>query len=417
MSNALYLILVGLFAVSMLYVGVMVNKSSNGISLKILGDLIEAITIVDIQSSLASQGTEMGSTIPQTDEMPPKADAGEDRVVGVGEETMVDGSASLDEDGTIEHYSWILEDTDDNCDPAVGNLIDPSKVKTKFIAPREIPQEQCTYYYQLEVKDNNGLVDSDDLAVRVKNADTEIVNNPPVAHAGKDRQVQEGETVVLDGTGSIDEDGDIVSYRWNIEEWDDEDPQGKLTNLNSAKTNFVAPKLKDPPGIYGIDLTVEDNDGAIDVDTVIIHVTAKPSQSKESSASDRSDNVERSSSENNASRSQSYSERSFYLNPFILLCSYINQTNELIACNILCCSQTGNFTNVSQNETLSNDEVNLKRFLNNSIVLLDNTTLVGNLVTFNGTEKGIAPNPTSLFSPLLRPGSYSIMTNNLSATK
>jgi hypothetical protein len=395
MSIALYLILAGLFTVSLLYGGSIVSKSLSSISLKILGDLIDANTIIGIQSSLASQGTKTGGTVSQTDNMPPRADAGEDTVVGEGEETMLDGSASMDEDGTIEHYSWILEDTDDNCDPAVGNLIDPSKAKTKFIAPREIPQEQCTYYYQLEVKDNNGLVDGDTVVVRVKSANTEIVNKPPVAHAGKDRQVQERETVLLDGTGSIDEDGDIVSYRWNIEEWDDEDPSGKLTNLNSAKTKFVAPTLKDPPGIYGIDLTVEDNDGAIDVDTVIIRVTAKPSQPKEESASEKSDNAERRSPENNASRLLSYSERSFYLNPFILLCSYSNQTNELIACNMLCCFQTGNFTNVSPNETYSNDEVNLKQSLNNSIVISDNTTLVGNLVPSSRTEKRIVPNATS----------------------
>jgi hypothetical protein len=409
--------LVGLFAMSLLYVGSMANESLRGTILKNSGDLIEAITVLDPQLSLASQGTEMGSTAPQTDDVPPKANAGEDRIVGEGEETILDGSASMDEDGTVEHYSWILEDTDDNCDPAVGNLIDPNKAKTKFVAPREIPQEQCTYYYQLEVKDNNGLVDSDDVIVRVKSANTDIVNKPPVAHAGKDRQIHEGESVRLDGTSSTDEDGDIVSYRWNIEEWDDEDPPGKITNLNSAKTNFVAPKLKDPPGIYGIDLTVEDNDGGIGLDTVIIRVSAESSKSKEDSASDRRENGERTLSENNESRFQSYSERSFYLNPFTLLCRYGNQTSELIACNILCCSQTANFTNFISNETLSDEEEKLKQFLNHSLVILDNTTLIGKLVPFNGTEIDIAPNATSLLSPFLTPSSYSKVPNNLSASK
>jgi hypothetical protein len=378
---------------------------------------MEAITLIDAQSSQASQGTEMGGTVPRTDDMPPKTNAGKDRVVGEGEEIVLDGSASMDEDGTIEYYSWILEDTDDNCDPAVGNLMDPNKAKTKFVAPREISQEQCTYYYRLEVKDNNGLVDSDDVIVRVKRADTNIVNAPPVAHAGKDRHIQEGESVTLDGTGSIDEDGDIVSYRWNIEEWDDEDPSGKLTHLNSAKTNFVAPTLKESPGIYGIDLTVEDNDGATDVDTVIIRVTAKHSQSKEDSASDRSENGERTLSENNVSRLQAYSERSFYLNPFILLCRYSNQNNELISCNMLCCSQTGNFTNVRPNETFRDEEAKLRQFLNHSLVVLGNTTEVGKLVPFNETGQYIGPNATSLLFPFLTPHSYSKVANNLSASK
>jgi hypothetical protein len=53
----------------------------------------------------------------------------------------------------------------------------------------------------------------------------ETDGKPPIADAGPDKEVYEGgETITLDGTDSTDEDGNIVSYKWNIEEWDDEDP-------------------------------------------------------------------------------------------------------------------------------------------------------------------------------------------------
>ena len=41
-----------------------------------------------------------------------------------------------------------------------------------------------------------------------------VPNVPPTADAGPDRSVSEGETVMLDGSNSSDEDGSIVSYEW-----------------------------------------------------------------------------------------------------------------------------------------------------------------------------------------------------------
>src|SRR5690606_34475157 len=39
-------------------------------------------------------------------------------------------------------------------------------------------------------------------------------NTPPVANAGDDQRVIEGDTVVLDGTHSYDDDGDALEFAW-----------------------------------------------------------------------------------------------------------------------------------------------------------------------------------------------------------
>jgi hypothetical protein len=366
------------------------------------------------------EATGTAEATPETDNKSPTSAAGPDKVVYEGEELILDGTDSVDEDGTIEEYSWILEDTDDDCDPVVGSLQDADQPRAKFIAPKEIPQQQCNYYYQLEITDNNGLIDSDEVNVKVQSADSGIGNKPPIADAGEDRQIQEGQTVTLDGTDSTDEDGTIVSYEWNIEEWDDEDPTGKLSNTGSAKPKFTAPSLKNSPGTYGIDLEVEDNDGGIDSDTMIVRVNTKTVTT--SSQTDKESNPEREDETALLNKSESklvsHVERTFQLNPFTLACSYDNQTNGLVFCNVICCVQLSNITAFAQpNATSVSQEILLNQLLNNSLVLLNRTNIVGKLVPLNGTESLISsPNATSLLLPFILHNSSNAI-NNQTASK
>ena len=76
-----------------------------------------------------------------------------------------------------------------------------------------------------------------------------IANNPPIANAGPDKEVIEGQTIVLNGSGS-DPDGDSISYSWSC-------TGGSLSSNTIAQPTFTAPMVNsDTP--YTCTLTVSD---------------------------------------------------------------------------------------------------------------------------------------------------------------
>ena len=103
----------------------------------------------------------------------------------------------------------------------------------------------------------HGLVDAEKAALPTG-------NQPPVADAGQDQTVNDAdddskEAVTLDGSGSYDPDGTIVSYVWAAEE-------GNQLSTEVLFTHDFA------VGTYTVTLTVTDDDGATDSDEVIITV-------------------------------------------------------------------------------------------------------------------------------------------------
>ncbi len=96
-------------------------------------------------------------------------------------------------------------------------------------------------------------------------------NDPPIANAGSDQSVSFGELVTLDGTASSDPDGDPLTFQWAFAST----PAGSnvtLNNANTATPSFTTDA--DTLGTYELILTVTDNKGASDTDTVAITVVA-----------------------------------------------------------------------------------------------------------------------------------------------
>ncbi|MCF7911156.1 MAG: tandem-95 repeat protein, partial [Candidatus Cloacimonetes bacterium] len=90
-------------------------------------------------------------------------------------------------------------------------------------------------------------------------------NIPPVANAGEDQEVYEGDIVVLDGTGSYDPEGEEVTYLWTA-------PAGiVLDDVTSATPVFTAPLVVNDT-TYTIQLVVNDGELDSEVDEVIITV-------------------------------------------------------------------------------------------------------------------------------------------------
>ena len=88
----------------------------------------------------------------------------------------------------------------------------------------------------------------------------------PSADAGADQSVKEGDIVVLNGTGSSDPNGKIVSYAWGIEDSDDDAPTILLNGQNTSIATFTAPMIAGNVS-SNYQLTVMDNDGLFGSDT------------------------------------------------------------------------------------------------------------------------------------------------------
>jgi hypothetical protein len=105
----------------------------------------------------------------------------------------------------------------------------------------------------------------------------EAANQPPTANAGIDQSVAAGVTVQLDGTGSTDGDGTIVSYSWAQTAGD----AVILTGASTSTPSFTAPSTNAQQTLT-FELTVTDNEAATDTDAVDVVVAAEVVQPIES---------------------------------------------------------------------------------------------------------------------------------------
>ena len=90
-----------------------------------------------------------------------------------------------------------------------------------------------------------------------------ITTYPPTANAGPDQIVYD--SVTLDGSGSYDTDGTIVSFDWLLQHRED-----SAYNRNDVGVNPTIPDME--IGFYDVTLTVTDDDGLSDTDTMLLAV-------------------------------------------------------------------------------------------------------------------------------------------------
>lgn len=96
-------------------------------------------------------------------------------------------------------------------------------------------------------------------------------NTPPVALAGLPILAYPQDTVILNGSPSYDEDGEIVSWQWA----QIDGPEGTLDKAQTDRPRLYVPE----PGVYEIELTITDDDQATGVDVVSV-VVADPDAGK-----------------------------------------------------------------------------------------------------------------------------------------
>ncbi len=159
---------------------------------------------------------------------PPVAEAGTDVRTIVGRAVSLDGAASYDVDGSITGYTWDMGD---------GQSSDGSHVTHVY-------QEPGVYQVGLTVRDDSGVANAasaDQLTI--------WVNAPPIPLIeGPTDPVAIGQAVILDGSGSSDADGVILSHLWDF----GDGAMGEGPVAEYAWAN---------PGVYEVTLTVTDDSG------------------------------------------------------------------------------------------------------------------------------------------------------------
>jgi hypothetical protein len=187
----------------------------------------------------------------------PVANAGPDQTGQVGVAVNLDGSGTTNPSGigTVT-YSWKFSKVP--AGSALTALTNPTSVTPSFI-----PDLQGIYTILLTASNGAG---TDYASV---NVNVNMGPPAPVAVAGPNQTVNQGATVMLDGSGSHDYNGATLTYTWSIIQ----KPAGSaavLSSTNTAKTSFVA-DLPTTTTSYMVQLVV--NDGVQNSAPSIVTIT------------------------------------------------------------------------------------------------------------------------------------------------
>ncbi len=185
---------------------------------------------------------------------PPIASAGFDQSVPVNYTVPLDGSSSSDADGDPLTFKWSFTSVPNGSSAALSS--------STAVDPTFVADTPGTYIVQLIV--NDGEADSQPDAITIS---TE--NQPPIADAGPDQNVTEGQTTALDGTNSNDPDGSISSYQWV----QTSGPTVSLSDDSTAQPTFPAPDVGLAVATLTFDLMVTDSKGLTDTDSCNIVVS------------------------------------------------------------------------------------------------------------------------------------------------
>jgi len=173
-----------------------------------------------------------------------------------GTPTLFDGTYSFDFDGVIVSYFWDFDE---------DGIIDSADPIAQFTF-----QEPGTYDVSLTVVDNSGNEDTAIRPVTVageERIDSSTSSQPPVASfLYVPVEPQPGETVLFNGTSSLDLDGLVESFAWDFNGDGIPDSIAPIAEYAFASA-----------GLHSVILTVTDDDGNMHSVTRAVEVSSQPS--------------------------------------------------------------------------------------------------------------------------------------------
>lgn len=202
-------------------------------------------------SVIDGDGHSTTSTVSIRVNNPPTATATTVKVANFGDSVTLNGSGT-DSDGTIASYSW------SQIAGAPITLVDGNKATASFVVPAN---SAGTMTLQLTVTDNDGGTDTSSVSFRV--------NNPPIVDVTAVPVVNFGKSVSLDGSGSTDTDGSITNYAWS-------QTGGTSVTLANGDTSTAAFAAPNSAGVLTFSLTLTDNDGANNSNSISVRVNNPP---------------------------------------------------------------------------------------------------------------------------------------------
>ncbi len=162
------------------------------------GTVVMGLTVSDGNSTSSEDTVTIEVDDPAVNHRP-TARAGSDRTVVLGTEVQLDGTRSADPDGDVLTYQWV-------------QLAGPQVLLDSDHSPRPTFTPTRPGFVRLGLTVTDGQVTSMPSSVLIQVTTGE--NHPPLASAGPDQQVIIGNTVTLDGAGTVDADGDVLRFVW-----------------------------------------------------------------------------------------------------------------------------------------------------------------------------------------------------------
>lgn len=221
------------------------------------GSYVFQLTVTDNQGATGT--AQVTVTVNPAANQPPVANAGANQTITLPTSSVsLDGTKSIDADGTIAAYSWSQVSGPSSATITNGNTATPTASGL----------QAGNYVFQLTVTDNQGATGTAQVTVTVNPA----ANQPPVANAGANQAITlPASSVNLDGTKSMDPDGTIAAYSWSQVSGPS---SATITNANTATPTVSGLQA----GSYVFKLTVTDNQGATGTAQVTVMVNPAVNQ-------------------------------------------------------------------------------------------------------------------------------------------
>jgi len=180
----------------------------------------------------------------------PAADAGGAYAIEEGQSLVLDAGGSSDPGGDALSYAWDL-DADGQYDDAVG--VNPT-VPWNVFAGLGLASDGTLLAVGLRVTDADG-------AASTAATTLTIANIAPTADAGGPYVIDEGQSLLLDGTGSSDAGDPITGYAWDLDN-DGQYDDATGENPTISWSSLVAMGLPSDGTPVAVSVQVTDADGA-----------------------------------------------------------------------------------------------------------------------------------------------------------